>query len=80
MVALVTPVSVSCHERKFEPHKYLVAGERARVKSGVLEGFEGVIIRKKSNLYIVLSLDRIMQSVAVEVDAEKLELARPLRR
>jgi transcription antitermination factor NusG len=61
------------HERKIEPHPYLVVGERARVASAVLAGLEGVILRKKNNLHIVLSLDQIMQSVAIEVDASELE-------
>ncbi len=61
------------HQRKVEPHPYLVIGERARVKTGVLAGLEGVIVRKKNNLNIVLTLDRIMQSIAIEVDAAELE-------
>lgn len=59
--------------RKLEPHSYLVVGERARVRSGVLAGLEGIIVRKKSNLHIVLSLDQIMQSVAIEVEGDELE-------
>jgi transcription antitermination factor NusG len=62
------------HERKVEPHEFLVVGERARVASGVLQGLEGVILRKKNSLQIVLSLDQIMQSIAIEVDARELEL------
>lgn len=61
------------HERKVEPHPYLVVGERARVKTGVLAGLEGVMVRKKNSLKIVLTLDQIMQSVAIEVDATELE-------
>ena len=60
-------------ERKIEPHPYLVVGERARVASGVLAGLEGVIVRKKNSLQIVLSLDQIVRSVAIEVDASELE-------
>lgn len=64
--------------RTMEPHPYLAIGERARVRSGVLAGLEGVIVRRKSNLQIVLNLDRIMRSVAVEVCANELEpVSRP---
>jgi hypothetical protein len=35
---------------------------------------EGVVVRTKSNLRIVLTLEHIMQSVAVEVDGKDLEL------
>jgi Transcription antiterminator len=59
--------------RKVEPHEYLVVGERARVKFGILAGLEGIIVRKKDNLQIVLTLDQIMRSVAIEVSADELE-------
>jgi len=56
-----------------EPHPYLVIGERVRIRSGSLEGMEGVLLRKKGLLRVVLSLDLIMKSVAVEVDAENVD-------
>jgi transcription antitermination factor NusG len=56
-----------------EPHPYLIVGERARVIAGSLAGMEGVLLRKKGILRVVLSLDLIMQSVAVEVDADNVE-------
>jgi transcription antitermination factor NusG len=58
---------------KFEPHPYLVIGERARIKAGPLAGMEGVLVRKKNDLRVVLTLELIMKSVAVEVEAENLE-------
>jgi hypothetical protein len=36
---------------------------------------EGVLVRKKSDLRVVLSLDTIMRSVAVEVNADDIEPA-----
>jgi transcription antitermination factor NusG len=63
--------AVALHRVK--PHEYLVVGERARICSGIFEGLEGVIVRKKNNLHIVLTLDQIMRSVAIEVSAEELE-------
>ena len=58
---------------KIEPHAYLVIGERVRIKAGPMTGMEGVLVRKKSNFRVVLTLDAIMQSVAVEVAAGDLE-------
>jgi transcription antitermination factor NusG len=58
---------------KCEPHPYLVIGERVRIRAGSLEGMEGILLRKKGLLRVVLSLDLIMQSVAVEVDADNVE-------
>lgn len=61
-------------ERKAEPHPYLRAGQKARIRAGALSGMEGVVVRLKSGLRVVLTLDLIMQSVAVEVDGSDLEL------
>jgi len=62
-------------QRKIEPHPYQVIGERVRIKAGPMTGMEGVLVRRKSNFRVVLALDAIMQSVAVEVDADELEPA-----
>jgi len=59
--------------RKFEPHPYLVIGSRVRIKSGPLSGMNGVLTRKKSGLRVVLSIDLIRQSVAVEVGIDEIE-------
>lgn len=52
-----------------EPHPYLRCGERVRVVRGSLEGVEGVLIRKKNLYRLVLSVDMLAQSVAVEIGA-----------
>jgi transcription antitermination factor NusG len=62
-------------ERKIEPHPYLVVGERVRIVAGVMAGVEGVLVRKKNDLRVVLSLDTIMRSVAVEVNTDDIEPA-----
>ena len=62
-------------QRQIEPHPYLVIGERVRIKAGAMMGLEGILVRKKNNFRVVLALDVIMQSVAVEVDADDLEPA-----
>jgi hypothetical protein len=35
---------------------------------------EGVVVRKKNSLRVVLTMDMIMQSVSVEVDGSELEI------
>ncbi len=62
-------------ERKIEPHPYLNVGERVRIIAGVMTGVEGVLVRKKNEFRVVLSLDSIMRSVAVEVDGDDVEPA-----
>lgn len=59
--------------RHAEPHPLLKVGRRARIRSGAFAGMEGIVIRQKSSLRVVLTMDLIMQSIAVEVDAEDLE-------
>jgi transcription antitermination factor NusG len=61
------------HLRAAEPYPLLTVGQRARIRSGALAGMEGVVVRKKNSLRVVLTLEHIMQSIAVEVNAEDLE-------
>jgi transcription antitermination factor NusG len=63
---------------KVEPHPYLKVGERVRIRSGVMAGVEGILARMKNEFRVVITLDTIMRSVAIEVDADDLELVEPL--
>jgi transcription antitermination factor NusG len=54
---------------RVEPHPFLRCGEPVRVVRGSLEGVEGILIRKKNLYRLVLSVEMLAQSVAVEIDA-----------
>src|SRR5687767_9956504 len=56
-----------------EPSAWLVAGHRVRVKTGVLAGLEGVVVRRKNRLRVVIALESIMRAMSVEVDVSELE-------
>ena len=58
---------------RVEPHPFLKCGERVRVTRGSLEGVEGILVRKKNLYRLVLSVDMMAQSVAVEIDAIDVE-------
>ena len=60
---------------KVEPHPYLRKGRRVRVRSGAMQGLEGIIVRRKDGCRVVFSIDLIQRSVAVEVDEADLEAA-----
>jgi transcription antitermination factor NusG len=60
------------HGHQVEPHPYLAAGRRVRVKSGPLQGLEGTILRRKNKMRFILSFELIMRSVAVEIDETEL--------
>lgn len=56
-----------------EPHPYLKVGRRVQVKYGPLAGAQGILVRRKDKFRVVLSIDLIMRSVAVEVDEADVE-------
>jgi transcription antitermination factor NusG len=56
-----------------EPHPFLKCGTRVRVIRGSLEGVEGILTRKKNLFRLVISVDMLAQSVAVEVHASDVE-------
>jgi transcription antitermination factor NusG len=58
---------------RMEPHPFLRCGDRVRVVRGSLEGVEGILIRKKNQYRLVLSVDMLAKSVAVEIDASDIE-------
>jgi transcription antitermination factor NusG len=56
-----------------EPHRYLKVGSRVRIKAGPLEGLTGILRMKKGQLRVVVSVELIMRSIAVDVDAADVE-------
>jgi transcription antitermination factor NusG len=58
---------------QIEPYPFLKCGTRVRVIRGSLEGVEGILVRKKNLFRLVLSVDMLAQSVAVEVHADDVE-------
>ncbi len=51
------------------PHPYLREGQRVRITHGLLAGVEGILLRTKRNRgLLVVSVDILRRSVAVEVD------------
>jgi len=61
---------------RIEPHPFLRCGDRVRIKSGPLEGIQGILVRKKSAFRLVLSVQMLAQSASVEVDVSVVERVR----
>jgi transcription antitermination factor NusG len=57
-----------------QPHPIVVAGQRGRIRNGVFAGVEGIVARVRNTYRVVLMVELIMKSVAVEVDGEDLEI------
>jgi len=56
------------------PHPFLTVGRRVRITGGPFAGLDGVMKRGKNSLRVVVSLDIVQRSMAVEVDAAEIEL------
>ncbi|MGD0920779.1 MAG: UpxY family transcription antiterminator [Terriglobia bacterium] len=66
-IAAVRRTITNC--ARVEPHPFLKCGDWVRVKYGPLEGIEGILVRKKNQFRLVLSVTLLHQAAAVEVDA-----------
>jgi len=56
------------------PYPYLREGQRVRIVQGPLEGVEGLLVRNKSKQgLLVLSVDLLQRSVAVEIGCEAVD-------
>jgi transcription antitermination factor NusG len=62
-----------------ESHPYLQAGDRVRVTAGPLMGLEGILTRKKGVARLVVSMEMLGRSAAVEVDDSNVESLGPVR-
>lgn len=56
-----------------EPHPYLRLGRKVRVVRGPMAGAEGILSRRKDRCRVVISIDALMRSIAVEVDGADVE-------
>ena len=52
-----------------EPYPYLTVGTRVEVLNGPLQGMTGILLRRQNKCRVVISVDLIMRSMAVEVEA-----------
>lgn len=58
-----------------EPWPYLLVGQRVAIEGGVLAGLEGILLEVRKTCRIVVSVNLLQRSVAVEVDRS---MVRPL--
>ena len=53
-----------------EPCPFLLEGQRIRVVCGALSGVEGILIKKKSEFRLLVSVTMLQRSISVEIDRE----------
>lgn len=63
-----TTLSWSCHP-------FLKIGQRVRIRSGALDGLEGILVSRNGDRSLVLSIDAIQRSLSVRVEGYQLEAA-----
>jgi transcription antitermination factor NusG len=76
--AIVSADEIDCIRRGVQfgnaaPHPSLVAGQRVMITSGALRGMQGILLRSQNNTRVVVAIDAIARSFAVEVDIFCLE-------
>ena len=60
-----------------EPWRYLEVGQRVRIEGGSLEGLTGILVQEKNSLRVVVNVNLLRRSVAVEISRERLVAERP---
>lgn len=55
------------------PHAFVNVGEKVRIRGGALNGIEGVLMAIKDNRRLVVSVDLIQKSVAIQLDGFEVE-------
>lgn len=65
------------HLHQVEPFPELAVGERVRIKRGPLSGMAGVMVRNAAGVRVVLTVELLHQSVAVEVDLQDVDAVEP---
>lgn len=59
----------------WEPHPFLKVGQRIRIRSGALDGMEGILVSRNGDKSLVVSIDAIQRSLAVQLQGYELEAA-----
>ena len=60
---------------QLDPYPFAAVGNRCRVRSGPLQGMEGVVVQRGKLSRLVLEVNTLGQGAAVEIEADLLEPA-----
>jgi transcription antitermination factor NusG len=77
--AIVPPEQIAAVRRvvdnasRVEPHSFLQSGDRVMVTSGPLQGVEGILVRTKGAFRLVVSVEMLGRSAAVEIDVSCIQ-------
>jgi len=72
----IESVRILLEERlPWSSHPFLKIGQRVRIRSGALDGMEGVLVSRNGDRTLVISVDAIQRSLAVRVEGYEVEAA-----
>jgi transcription antitermination factor NusG len=57
----------------FESHPFLKVGQRVRIRSGSLNGTEGILVGQENDRMLVISVELIQRSVSLRVQGYEVE-------
>jgi transcription antitermination factor NusG len=57
-----------------EPCPFIREGQTVRVVRGALDGVEGILVKKKSDFRLVISVTMLQRSISVEIDREWVKI------
>ena len=62
-------------ELPWSSHPFLKIGQRVRIRSGALDGMEGILLSRNGDQTLVISIEAIQRSLAVRVEGYEVEPA-----
>jgi transcription antitermination factor NusG len=57
---------------RVEPWQFLEVGQKVRLEGGALDGLIGILVQEKNSLRVVVNVELLHRSVAVEISRERL--------
>jgi transcription antitermination factor NusG len=57
----------------WQAHPFLKIGQRVRIRSGALNGVEGILVARSGESTLVVSIDAIQRSLSVRIDGYAVE-------
>src|SRR5262249_44927169 len=69
----IATLRAGLHLCKPEPYAWLTTGQKVRIKAGPLAGLGGILLRRRNEIRVVLSVEMLMQAVAVECALYEIE-------
>jgi len=64
---------ITAESLAWQSHPFLKIGQRVRIRSGALDGVEGVLMARSGESTLVVSIDAIQRSLAVRIDGYAVE-------